>query len=385
MTRNVLQIIPYLAEAAGGPPVVVRRLMSTSCEAGWHNEAWTCPDYSQDGGRELEGQANVTVLPSQFAPLRGAWRSQLKQAMTTADIVHCHTIWSPLVTICASIARERGVPYILAPHGMLDPYSFRQKQLKKRLYLEAFERRTISRAAKVLFTTIEEKELAESTFGPISSAVVVPLGADRLPENRQVLRDRFFDQHRDLRGRPLLLFMGRLHPKKRPEILPDVMSAIQSNFPQATLIFVGTGEASFVELVKRRAHNLALGDRVRFLGHLSGEAKFCALAAADLFILPSHQENFGIAVAEAMQAGVPVVLTRNVNIWREIEKAKAGVAVTEDDLIYKLASAVTALLSDDKRRAIMSHNAQKLASEAFSWDASCKRTLEIYEDVLAQT
>jgi glycosyltransferase involved in cell wall biosynthesis len=267
---------------------------------------------------------------------------------------------------------------------MLDPYSFSQSRLKKCLYLESIERRTINAAARVMFTTCEERVLAESTFGAISNAVVVPLGADRLPHNRQLLRDRFFDQNDDLRGRPLLLFMGRLHPKKRPELLPDVISAIQSDFPEATLIVAGTGEASFVELIRRRAHGLALGDRVRFLGHLSGEAKFSALAAADLFMLPSRQENFGIAVAEALHAGVPVILTRSVNIWREIEEAEAGIAVTDNDLVQNLANAVTALLLDDDRRSIMSLNAQRLANEAFSWDTSCRRTLEIYEDVLAQ-
>jgi glycosyltransferase involved in cell wall biosynthesis len=117
---------------------------------------------------------------------------------------------------------------------------------------------------------------------------------------------------------------------------------------------------------------------------LSGEAKFSALAAADLFLLPSHQENFGIAVAEAMHAGLPVVLTKNVNIWREIEEAGAGIAVADDDLVRKLADAASAILSDGEKRTRMSANAQKLANDAFSWEASCKLTLEVYEDVLAE-
>ncbi|GAA0761626.1 glycosyltransferase involved in cell wall biosynthesis [Erythromicrobium ramosum] len=384
MSRHVLHVVPYLGEAAGGPPVVVQRLVEGARAAGWQADIVTSCDLLSGGEKQALLESGATVMPSQLSALVGQEAQRLKEAVHDADLLHCHTLWSPLVSRSAALARNSGIPYILAPHGMLDPYSFSQRRLKKRLYLESVERRTINAAARIMFTTYEEKLLAENTFGLISNAVVVPLGADRLPNNRQVLRDRFFDKHRDLRGRPLLLFMGRLHPKKRPEILPDVISAIQSDFPEATLIFAGTGEESFVEQIKQRAHRLSLGDKVRFLGHLSGEAKFSALAAADLFLLPSRQENFGIAVAEALQAGVPVILTKSVNIWREIENAEAGIAVTDDDLIQKLAGAITTLLTDDERRTTMSHNAQRLASEAFSWDTCCRRTLEIYEDVLAQ-
>ena len=384
MRRRVLHVVPYLGEAAGGPPVVVKRLVEGAREAGWQADIVTSRDFLSDDERQTLLKGGVTVMPSQLSALAGQEAQRLKAAVRDADLVHCHTLWSPLGSRSAALARNSRTPYVLAPHGMLDPYSFSQRRLKKRLYLEGVERRTINAAARVMFTTDEERGLAEKTFGAIPNAVVVPLGADRLPHNRQFLRDHFFDQYQDLSGRPLLLFMGRLHPKKRPELLPDVISAIQSDFPQATLIFAGTGEESFVEQIRRRAHGLSLGDRVRFLGHLSGEAKFSALAAADLFLLPSQQENFGIAVAEALQAGVPVILTKSVNIWREIEDAEAGIAVTGDDLIQKLSGAITALLMDGERRTTMSRNAQMLASEAFSWDTCCRRTLEIYEDVLAQ-
>lgn len=384
MIRRVLHIVPYLGEAAGGPPVVVQRLVEGSRQAGWSADIITSSDLLSDVEKQALEESGVMVMPSQLSPLVGRAAEKLKTAVAEADLLHCHTLWSPLVSRGAGLARKLGRPHVLAPHGMLDPYSFKQRWLKKRLYLECIERKTISAATRVIFTAIEERELAEKTFGLIANAEVVPLGADRSLENREALRNRFFLQNQDLRGKQILLFMGRLHPKKRPDILPDVISAINTSFPDATLVFAGTGEEAYIESIRRRAQLLGLGDNVRFLGHLSGEAKFSALAAADVFLLPSHQENFGIAVAEALHAGVPVVLTRNVNIWREIEDANAGIAVTEDDLDKRLASAVTALLSDDKRRAMMSRNAQKLASDAFSWDTSCKRTLQIYEDVLAQ-
>ncbi|MEE4538574.1 MAG: glycosyltransferase [Erythrobacter sp.] len=373
-----------MGKGAGGPPVVVQRLVEAAREAGVSADIITSSDFLSDGEAQSLLESGVTVIPSQVSALAGQQAVKVEKAINNADLLHCHTLWSPLVSRSAAIARRLGKPYVLAPHGMLDPYSFRQKNLKKRLYLEGIERKTINSASRVLFTALEERILAERTFGSIANAAVVPLGADGLPQDRAILRDRFLDQHTDLCGRPLLLFMGRLHPKKRPEILPDVISAIGRDCPGSTLIFAGSGEDSFVAKIKARSQDLGLGDRVRFLGHLSGEAKFSALAAADLFLLPSHQENFGIAVAEALHAGVPVILTRNVNIWKDIEEADAGVAVTDDDLVQRLVRAVTTLLKDGERWNLMSRNAKKLATEAFSWEASCRRTLQIYEDVLAE-
>lgn len=385
MTMRILHVVPYMGAAAGGPPVVVDRLVESARDVGWEAEIITSLDFLRDDEREILAASGATVVSSQLSALVGREAQRLKAAIRNADILHCHTLWSPLVSRSAALARSSGIPYILAPHGMLDPYSFRQRRLKKRLYLEGVERRTINFAARVMFTTCEERVLAENTFGSISHAAVVPLGADPLPESRATLQQRFLEEYKELRGRPLLLFMGRLHPKKRPDILPDLMFAIKQDVPHATLILAGSGEESYVARIKKRAQDLGVGDNVRFLGHLSGETKFSALAAADLFLLPSHQENFGIAVAEALHAGVPVILTRNVNIWHEIEEANAGIAVAEKDLVQRLAGVVTALLADDDRRSLMSRNAQRLARKAFSWEVSCRRTLKIYEDVLAQT
>lgn len=381
---KVLHVIPYMAEASGGPPVVVQKLTEGAENAGWTSKIVTSPDYSEDRGRLLAQEPRITVLPSQLKGLLGKWSARLDAEIARADILHCHTLWSPLVTRAAALARSAEKPYVMSPHGMLDPYSFGQKRLKKRAYLEVFERRALVGASRVLFTTGRERDLAVQTFGEIPNAAVATLGADCLPQEKAVLREQFFAEHPDLRGKKLLLFLGRIHPKKRPELLANLIKAIQPEFPNAMMLFAGTGEPQHVAQVAKLIEALNIGDKVRFLGHVRGNTKASLLAAADLFLLPSRQENFAIAVAEALHAGTPVILTRKVNIWQEIEQAEAGIALSEDDLEEKLVEAVLSVLIDPNRKRNMAINACKLAQNMFTWDAACSQTFAIYEDVLAQ-
>ena len=382
---SVLHVVPYMGEAAGGPPVVVRRLLDGARGAGWDAEVITCPDYSNDGGTQLSREPGVAVLSSQLSALSWKGRAKLAQAIQSADLVHCHTLWSPLVTTAARIARKLGKPYILSPHGMLDPYSFAQKTLKKWLYLEAFERRTILDASCVLLTAEKERALSEATFGKIPNAAVVPLGADPLPADKTQLSEQFFKVHPYLRGKQILLFMGRLHPKKRPDILLDVLKDVRAKLPGVVLLYAGTGDDAYVAKLEARRRQLGLEEHAYFLGHLSGNAKFAALAAAHLFLLPSHQENFAIAVAEALHAGTPVILTRHVNIWQEIVAAEAGIAEEDADLKVKVVDAVCSLFANHDRLTAMSANASRIAEDQFTWERSTKSTLEVYEAALGRS
>lgn len=385
MMRRVLHVVPYLGEAAGGPPVVVKRLAEGERQSGWQSHILTSRDYLTSEEEQGCTSNEILVLPSQLSGFLGEHARKLKTAIGAADVLHCHTLWSPVVSRSAAIARKLGKPYILAPHGMLDPYSFGQKKLKKRTYLAAIERKTISAASRILFTADDERRLAEQTFGDIPHAAVVPLGADPLPTQKSALASKFCALHPDLKGKRLLLFMGRMHPKKRPHLLLDVVASLRSEVPDAVLVFAGGGDASYVSQIKARSQELDLANHVRFLGHLSGDAKHAALAVADLFLLPSHQENFAIALAEALHAGVPAVITKNINIWREVVEANAGVAVDDNQIVENLTIASRTLLLDAEKRAEMSENAVRLASRAFTWDATCRQTLKLYEDILAET
>jgi len=179
--------------------------------------------------------------------------------------------------------------------------------------------------------------------------------------------------------------LGRIHPKKRPEVLLDMMKELYSAFPRAMLIFVGAGEDQHVAHLKQRISELGLEEQVRLLGHLAGLSKFAALAASDIFLLPSQQENFAIAAAEALHAGCPVILTRKVNIWSDILEAGAGLVVDETHLIENLSNSICSLLSDPDLLNRMSHNATELAHQRYLWANSATLTILVYEGILGQS
>jgi glycosyltransferase involved in cell wall biosynthesis len=232
--------------------------------------------------------------------------------------------------------RGSSTPYFVFPHGMLDPWFKRNyplKHLKKLLYWTLAEYRVLRDAAAVLFTSEEERRMARGSFSLYQCKEVVVNYGTAAPEiDLADARGAFFNTFPQLRGRPFLLFLGRLHEKKGCELLIKAFAA-RPNSGRAgqalELVIAGpSADEAYEEHLKRMAQNAS---GITFTGMLSGDLKWGALSAADSFILPSHQENFGIAVAEALACGTPVLISNKVNIWREIEAARAGY-VENDDL-----------------------------------------------------
>jgi glycosyltransferase involved in cell wall biosynthesis len=232
--------------------------------------------------------------------------------------------------------RGTPTPYFVFPHGMLDPWfkrTYPLKHLKKLLYWPWAEYRVLRDAAAVLFTSEEERRLARESFWPYrGSEVVVNYGTAAPEIDLASAREDFFGDFPRLRGRRFLLFLGRLHEKKGCEELIQAFASIHNSSSadrSIELVMAGPcADHAYQEHLKR----LALGaSGVTFTGMLEGNPKWGAFSAADAFILPSHQENFGIAVVEALAAGTPVLISNKVNIWREIVADEAGY-VENDDL-----------------------------------------------------
>lgn len=381
----VLHVVPYLARAAGGPPVVVERLAEHAAELGWRSHVISTPMLSPDGEAALRAAAEdryeLTLFPSQMAPFGKLGRQAMRAAVLRADVVHLHTNWSPLNLAASWACKATGRPYVLSPHGMLDPWSLSEKPIKKRLYLAAIERGLIAHAAAVAFTAADERDLAMRAVGAMPHPVVVALGADGAPAPLGDLRARFADTHPDLAARPIILFLGRLHPKKRPEAAIDAMPAVLRRVAEAMLVFVGAGDAAFEEALRARTASAGLDAHVRFLGARHGVEKWAALAAARVFVLPSRQENFGIAVAEALHAAVPVLLTRHVNICRDIVEAGAGLELREDALVEDLAGHAADLLTSPDRQSRMAERAADLAAAAYTWPQCAAAMCSLYDEL----
>ena len=320
----LLHVIRSLNPADGGPVEVVRLLCAAHTAAGGRVEVatldapdapwlagWTVPVHGLDG-RGGYG----------WTPKLGHW---LRERAGGFGGVFVHGLWQWPGAGTWRALRGGGTPYFIFPHGMLDP-SHREawpaKHARKALYWRAVEHRVVRDAAAVIFTCDEERRLGRGTFSPwlARREEVVPLGTTAPPFAETEARERFLARFPALRGQRLLLFLGRLHEKKGCDLL---IAAFRKLAPPMHLVLAGPcADEAFAARLRAMAEGLP----VTFTGPLYGEEKWGALAAADVFALPSHQENFGIAVAEALASGLPVLISDKVNIWREIAEDGAGLA-----------------------------------------------------------
>ena len=222
-------------------------------------------------------------------------------------------------------------PYVVFPHGMLDPWFKRAhplKHVKKWLYWNWVERQLLRDAAAVLFTTEEERLLARTTFWRYQvNERVVGAGIATPPadeDGRQ--RAAFLARFPALAATRNLLFLGRVHPKKGCDLLLQAFTTVAGSDPTLRLVMAGPDQDGWCDELRILAGRLGIADRITWAGMLVGDLKWGALRSADAFVLPSHQENFGIAVAEALACGVPALISQRVNIWREVVEDGAGMA-----------------------------------------------------------
>jgi glycosyltransferase involved in cell wall biosynthesis len=302
----------------------------------------------------------------------GRW---LRDNVASFDIVHAHALFSFAPIAAAFIARQERVPYVVRPLGVLASYGMtRHHPVLKRLSLALIERRLIQRASAVHFTSAAEQAEAE-TLGLSCQSVVIPLGVDvsRVPRrNRARTNERVTFS---------LLFLSRIDQKKNLESLLQALRLVRAKSLDVTLKIAGDGDPKYVAALQLLARDLAIERHVDWLGYVEGDRKQDILASASAFVLPSYSENFGIAVAEALAAGLPCLVSRGVAISNEVEKANAGIVTgTAPD---EIATGIERLLTGRQEIAAMSAAAHALALSAFSLDTMGKRLEALYLSILA--
>ena len=264
-------------------------------------------------------------------------------ALRNADVLHLHTPWDRRNVTFAKEAKAAGKPYVLSVHGMLDDWSMDQKGFKKRLYLWLTGRRMLEGAFRV-HCTAEGEQRQASKWYPRGESAVLPLVVD-LPNRAslpgpQIAIDMFDTVDWSL---PTVLFLSRLHPKKGVDILLRAAELSMRGCPPFELVIAGPGEEAYVAELQRLAEELGLADRAHFVGLVQGDVKLSLYEACDLFVLPTHQENFGLVLPESLACGTPVATTKGVDIWPEIEAAGG---VIFDNRPEPLAAQLTTLLAN---------------------------------------
>jgi glycosyltransferase involved in cell wall biosynthesis len=289
------------------------------------------------------------------------------------DVAHVHALWEDAQSFAARACRRRGVPYLVTPHGMLAPWSYARSRWQKRVFMAWRVRRMLNGAAAIHYTTEIERDQA-ARFRFASRPLVQTLGVDVAEFRDLPPLGEFRARYPQIGDRPIVLFLSRLHEQKGLPYLIDAFA--EANVPEAMLVIAGPDFGRRDEadaLVARRG----LSARTIFTGMLEGRRRVEALRDADLFVLPSLHENFGMVVVEALAAGLPVIISNQVAIHPEIGRAGVGQVVPLST--PAVAAAIAQWMKDPAMRAEAAARARPYVWQEFDWDQIGRRWIEHYQ------
>lgn len=369
---RVLHVISGIDPENGGPPAALLGMCAAQQRAGMEvtvATTWQRPHVPAVAERWREVGFPVELI----GPARGrlsrhpALAAVLQTLIARHDVVHVHAVWEEIQHRAARIAQDLGVPYIMTPHGMLDPWNMSRGGFTKWLYLTVRMARNFRRASAIHFATdIERRAVDRFHFG--APAIVEPFGVDvaqfQHPPPSGAFRREWQQQLAE--DGLVILYLGRLHPGKGLELLVPAFAAVANVVPNAVLVIAGPDTSGYRTCVEQMIDAGKIADRVVFTGILQGDERIAALLEADLLALPSFHENFGMVVAEALAAGTPVLVSDQVNLHPEITSAGVGVVVRTD--VRSVAEALRRWLTDHPARLAAAERAKPFAREHFDRD-----------------
>jgi glycosyltransferase involved in cell wall biosynthesis len=305
----------------------------------------------------------------------------LRNSQRAYDSTIFHGIWT-FSNVAIRVSWNRHHPYVVFAHGMLNPYfieHFPLKHIKKSLYYRLIAAPVLKRAHAVLFTCEEERRLAATGYRPVvGQRIVVRYGINPPSFDARQGHNPFERLTRKREGKQLVLYIGRLHPTKGCDLLIESMGRLASSFPALQVVMAGPGEKAYVETLKTLAKRCGVSDRITWLGPVYRDDKWYLYNLADVFILPSHLENFGMTVAESLSQGLPVLLSDKVNIFPSIVRAGAGFAAPDT------ADGTTSLLqrwlsTSEQQRSIMRANCLHLFQDEFQAIHTAEDVIRIFQ------
>ena len=349
-------MVDSLRSDEGGPSRSVPALAKAIADLGADIELWTLP------GHEMVVGLRVRRFESSLQ-LAGELKRQDRKSL----VVHDNGLWRPYNMLVCRTTLNAGIRYVVSPRGMLEPWSLGQAAWKKKMAWWLYQERLVKGASMLHATGALEAENLKA-LGLKVPVVVLPNGVEiphPMPNRTNAAKS--------------MLYLSRLHTKKGIEMLLEAWK--QLNIPDWRLRIAGCGTEAYEKQLNAFAAKLDLGDSVEWLGELQDERKWNAYADADVFVLPSFSENFGIVVAEALAAGLPAITTTGTP-WGEIEDKGCGRFIEAGPDALKAAMS-DLMRKNDVERAEMGRRGREWMEQSFSWSGIAKRTLETYEQILA--
>ncbi|MEG4004548.1 hormogonium polysaccharide biosynthesis glycosyltransferase HpsP [Microcoleus sp. Pol11C1] len=402
---RILQIIPSISLVYGGPSQMVLGLSAALASRCIDVTIITTDSNGDIGQHPLDVPLNQPIKQNGYqiiyfrcSPLRRykfslSLLQWLNENARQFDLAHIHALFSPVTTLAATIARYHKLPYIMRPCGMLDPADLQKKKRLKQIYATLLERPNLAGAAAIHFTSKEEAKISERFGLNCTGKMPVPRDFDltgkmRVPQDLVIplgVTAGLFPKRLRESQVPIILFMSRIEPKKGLDLLIPALESILGSGIEFHFILAGSNpqDADYETQVKSKIHNSRLEKYTTITGFVSGDLKVELLTKADLFVLPSYYENFGIAVAEAMAAGVPVAISDRIHIAEDIQQAEAGwVGPLE---VGAIANSIKSALVNPEERQRRGLNGKEYAKKHYNWDAIAQQTIDAYQQILSST
>lgn len=381
---QVCHVVASINENTGGTAFFVASLTLAVANQQISSHIFTL-DYKQLGSQISTEGIKIHSYPANFLAryLRGfapkASHALWHLASTQLDLIHSHGLWMFPNLYARQAALSNSLPLVISPHGMLEAWSLNRSRSKKWLAWLLYEHNNLNSAT--VFHATSGKEVNsirnlgfKQPIALIPNAVDLPDYSERL--NKEALSHRF----PELSDKKWLLFLSRLHPKKGIDNLLYVWQTLAAQFSDWHLILAGPDLIGYQAKLEMLVEQLNIRQRVTFTGMLSGQYKACALQNANLFVLPTHSENFGIAVAESLAYGVPVITTKGAP-WQDLESYGCGWWI-EDNQQALMDSLVDAMEMSGSQRQTMGLKGRNLVETKYSWNAIAQDMASVYRWIL---
>ena len=386
---KILMVIPAVGNVYGGPTKIVLELAQAVGNLGHDVDIVTTP---ANGSTNLDvplykwiDEKNYRIQYFNYWDIADykislSLTKWLFQHVTDYDLVHTNAVFSYPVLPAHWACQFHKVPYIMTPHGMLEPWAMSYKAEKKRLYYDLIEKPALKKAAAIQITGSPEAKSIKS-YGIETPMIFVANGIHRHDCETLANPEVFYQEFPHTRNKTLIIFLARIDPKKGLDLLAKAFSQVYAQFPQSHVIIAGPDNTGFLPTVQNYFAEAGCLEAVTFTGILTGAIKYAALAAARVYVAPSYSEGFSMSVLEGMAAGLPCVITTGCN-FPEAGLAKAAYIVKVDaeeiaqQLIYCLKNPQLATETGDRAR--------RLIMQQYTWERIAINLQNAYEAIVKQ-
>ncbi len=385
---KIIHVVESLDPTRGGPPAVAVRLAAAQSAYGYQviiasNDNAANSTEAETAIADVPGVKAVTFascIRSRFGGvlLSAGAKTCLRNLAGAGDVLHLHGVWDPILRAAAKTAQSKGAIYVVTPHGMLDPWCLTQKHWKKAIALRMGYRRMLNNAA-FLHTLNEDESALIKPLNLTCPTRIIPNGLFLQELEALPPPGTFYNSHPELRRRPYVLFLGRIHQKKGLDHLIAAFELVAKTCDDAALVVAGPDGGALYSLSSDVARR-GLSQHVHVVGPLYGQDKLAALNDAAVFCLPSRQEGFSIAILEALGCGIPVVISESCH-FPEVSAAGAGTIV--ELTAHSISTAIIRYLRDQKLHQRSAESARKLVRARYTWPSIAQLTINMYEEALA--